>query len=185
MKNISELESSLKKLLLILKKNRENVPLEILRTQYKQPYEELLKQVEQAATAYVKAVLIKELVINPEVSIEEQCSVINQTIQDSGKLEQMGICILETYNTEELYQLALLLRNQIEAALWPYVNLQTCVILDLYDSTIAPIIYNPLIRKTFENGKWVERIPDTFGKLLVYSNVQISSETCFVQQYSN
>lgn len=170
MKNISELESSLKKLLLILKKNRENVPLEVLLTQYKHPYEELLKQIGQVATAYTKAVLIKGLVINPAASLEEQCDIINQTIQASGKLEQMGACLLETYDTAKLYQLTLVLRKQIEEALWPYINLQTCVILDLYDSSLEPIIYNPLIRKTFENGIWTDRTPNLYGKLLVYSH---------------
>ena len=54
MTNIYEQGSSLEKLLSTLKKNRENVPLEILKTQYKEPYEALVRQISQTATAFVK-----------------------------------------------------------------------------------------------------------------------------------
>ena len=41
---MEELESCLSGLLSTLKKNREHVPLEVLKTQYTQPYEELPMQ---------------------------------------------------------------------------------------------------------------------------------------------
>ena len=50
-----ELGSSLEKLLPKLKQNRENVPLDILKTYYKVPYEELIAQVNQTPTAFVKS----------------------------------------------------------------------------------------------------------------------------------
>ena len=42
---MEELESCLSGLLSTLKKNREHVPLEVLKTQYKQPYEELVRNI--------------------------------------------------------------------------------------------------------------------------------------------
>ena len=45
MTRMEELESCLSGLLSTLKKNREHVPLEVLKTQYKQPYEELVRNI--------------------------------------------------------------------------------------------------------------------------------------------
>ena len=71
-----ELGSSLEKLLSKLKQNRENVPLDILKTYYKVPYEELIAQVTQTATASVKSIVAGQLLINPDVSIgrADRCS---------------------------------------------------------------------------------------------------------------
>ena len=73
-----------------LKKNREYVPLEILQTQYRIPYESLKKQIGDTATAFVKEITLSKLMINPDVSLEEQISVIQQTITTSGMLKEMS-----------------------------------------------------------------------------------------------
>ena len=57
MTRMEELESCLSGLLSTLKKNREHVPLEVLKTQYKQPYEELVRNINLTASAYAKSVL--------------------------------------------------------------------------------------------------------------------------------
>ena len=49
MTRMEELESCLSGLLSTLKKNREHVPLEVLKTQYKQPYEELVRNINLTA----------------------------------------------------------------------------------------------------------------------------------------
>ena len=51
MTRMEELESCLSGLLSTLKKNREHVPLEVLKTQYKQPYEELVRNINLTASA--------------------------------------------------------------------------------------------------------------------------------------
>ena len=85
---MEELESCLSGLLSTLKKNREHVPLEVLKTQYKQPYEELVRNINLTASAYAKSVLLHRLVLNPDADVEEQCTVINQMIQTSGMLKK-------------------------------------------------------------------------------------------------
>ncbi len=62
MTRMEELESCLSGLLSTLKKNREHVPLEVLKTQYKQPYEELVRNINLTASAYAKSVLLHRLV---------------------------------------------------------------------------------------------------------------------------
>ena len=68
---MEELESCLSGLLSTLKKNREHVPLEVLKTQYKQPYEELVRNINLTASAYAKSVLLHRLVLNPDADVEE------------------------------------------------------------------------------------------------------------------
>lgn len=112
-----ELGSSLQKLLSTLKKNREQVGVEVLKTQYKCPYEALLNQINQMATEHVKAVTLQGLMINPDVNLNTQIDVINGVIADSGLLRVMGRSISTHYDVGELKSLALDLRNRIETKL--------------------------------------------------------------------
>ena len=87
-----------------LKKNREYVPLEILQTQYRIPYESLKKQIGDTATAFVKEITLSKLMINPDVSLEEQISVIQQAITTSGMLKEMSYTLSKLYDVELLHR---------------------------------------------------------------------------------
>ncbi len=174
---IQTLGSSLEKLLSTLKKNREAVPLDILKTYYQQPYGVLISQVNQTATAFVKAVLAEQLILNPDVSIDEQVSVINQTIADSGVARQMGSCISHTYSVDQLYQMSLELRGRIEYALWPYLDLKTCLVYDLDNPDQAPVIYNTLTKQVYKDGIWMNQELNLEWKFLFYPNTNLSNHS--------
>ena len=163
-----ELGSSLEKLLPKLKQNRENVPLDILKTYYKVPYEELIAHVNQTATAFVKSIVAGQLLINPDVSMDEQADVVNQTIQDSGMIKQISHCMSQTYDVTLIHLMALELRKKVEAALYPYIARKNCLVADLDDIEKEPIIYNTLTKQVYENDHWIDRELDLDGKLLVY-----------------
>lgn len=167
--NIYELGSSLQKLLSTLKKNREYVGTAVLKIQYKNAYEDLLMRINQTATAFAKEVVLKGIVINPDISLDHQIFVINQAIANSGLLKKMGQSLSRDYDVEALHQLALKLRRLVELALWPYINLQTCLVADLFDLDKEPVIYNTLTWQIYENGTWVGHPIDLQGKLLIYS----------------
>lgn len=166
--NIYELGSKLCELLSTLKKNREYVPLEILQTQYRVPYETLKKQIGDTATAFVKEITLSKLMINPNVSLEEQISVIQQTITTSGILKEMGYTLSKLYDVELLHRQALKLRTYIEDALYPYIALQDCLVVDMERIEDTPIIYNTITQKVYENGQWSKQDLDLHGKLLIY-----------------
>ena len=170
---IQELGSSLEKLLSTLKKNREAVPPDVLRTYYRQPYEALLRQIGGTATAFVKAVLTDRLILNPDIPITEQAAVINQVIADSGMERQMSSCISRTYSSDQLYQMALELRQKIECALWPYIDLKTCLVFDLDNPETEPVTYNTLTRQILRNGVWTNQELDLWGKFLFYPNTRV------------
>ena len=174
---IQELGSSLEKLLSTLKKNREAVPPDVLRTYYRQPYEALLRQIGGTATAFVKAVLTDRLILNPDIPITEQAAVINQVIADSGMERQMSSCISRTYNSDQLYQMALELRQKIECALWPYIDLKTCLVFDLDNPETEPVTYNTLTRQICRNRVWKNQELDLWGKFLFYPNSKDSINT--------
>lgn len=165
---MEELESCLSGLLSTLKKNREHVPLEVLKTQYKQPYEELVRNINLTASAYAKSVLLHRLVLNPDADVEEQCTVINQMIQTSGMLKKISSCMSKTYDVGQIYPLILELRHMVEQALWPYVNQATCLVADLDDIEKEPTIYNFLTHEVYENDTWIHREIDLRWKLLVH-----------------
>jgi len=170
---IQELGSSLQKLLSTLKKNREMIPLEVLRTHYRQPYYALIQQINSTASAFVKDVLTDRLILNPDFSIEEQVAVINQVIAESGMEKQMSSCISRTYNVDQLYHMALELRQNIECALWPYIDLKTCLVFDLDNPDAEPVIYNTLTRQICRNGIWENQEIDSCGKFIFYPNTKI------------
>ena len=165
---MEELGSCLSGLLSTLKNNREHVPLEVLKTQYKQPYEELIGKINQTASAYAKSVLLHRLILNPDADMEEQCGVINQTIQTSGMVKKISSCMSKTYDVGQMYPLVLELRHMVELALWPYVNQATCLVADLDDLEKEPLLYNLLTHKVYENDTWIHREIDLRWKLLVY-----------------
>jgi hypothetical protein len=170
---IHELGSSLQKLLSTLKKNREMIPLEVLRTHYRQPYYALIRQINGTASAFVKAVLTDRLILNPDISVDEQASVINQVIADSGMEKQMSSCISMTYSTDQLYQMALEFRRKIECALWPYIDLKTCLVFDLDNPDAEPVTYNTLTRQICRNGIWENQELDLQWKFIFYPNTRI------------
>ena len=117
MSHVYELGSSLCKLLSTLKNNREQVPPHILKTQYKVPYETLISQVNETATAFVKEVVFSKLLMNPDDDTKEQYSVIQEIIDTSGMLQEMNHSLSKTYDVELLHRQALKLRECIENAL--------------------------------------------------------------------
>lgn len=167
-KSIYEQGSSLEKLLSTLKNNRDNVPLDVLKSRYKEPYEALVAQINETASTFVKLVLTDQLILNPKFPIDEQIAVINQTIEDSGMPKRMGSCISKTYSTKRLHELALELRQQVENALWPYIDQETCLLADWMDIQKTPVIYNTLTKKVYINDKWTDQEIDLQGKFLIY-----------------
>lgn len=168
MNNIYELGNSLQGLLSGLKKNREYVGTDVLKTQYKAAYENLLLRINQTATAFAKEVTLKGIAVNPDIPLEDQIFAINQTIANSGLLKEMGKSLSRNYDVEDLHRLALVLRGLIESDLRPYVSSQDCLVADLFDIEQEPVIYNTLTKKVYKNDTWVDQELDLQGKLLVY-----------------
>lgn len=165
---IYELGSNLQRLLSILKKNRDYIPKELLKTRYHDAYYQLIAQINETAQLFIKYVIGHRLLINPHISIDEQIAVVQHTIDTSPVLNEMRNCLSYTYDAEKLHRLALKLREEVELALWPYINMETCLVADLDNIEKEPIIYNTITRQVYENDRWVDREVDLSCKLLIY-----------------
>ena len=87
--------------------------------------------------------------------------------------------LAKLYDVELLHRQALKLRTYIEDALYPYIALQDCLVVDMERIEDTPIIYNTITQKVYENGQWTKQDLDLHGKLLIYakSSPPISAAT--------
>lgn len=151
-----------------LKNNKEQVDEKLLKTKYLCAYQKLQSKIQQTGTAYVKKIVLENLLINPDEGQEEQLTVINQVIAESGLMKEISRVMFKQYDIMKVHSLALELRSKIEAALYPYIAQKDCLVVDMIDPEQEPVIYNILTRKVFENERWVEREIELYGKLLVF-----------------
>ena len=168
MTDIYNLGSSLQKLLSTLKLNRERVPLETLKSVYHVPYEELKAQIRESVQEFVLLVACRHLLINPEFSLEEQTAVVQDAIDHSRIPKEIGRSITRDYDVPKIHRMALKLREEIETALWPYIDRETCLVADLADIEKPPVIYNTLTRQVYQDGEWKDHPLDLRGTLLIY-----------------
>ena len=142
--------------------------LETLKTCYKEPYEALIAQINETASEFVRSVVVTQLPVNPDVSIDEQVDVINRAIEESGLIRQMSLCMSRTYDVQKLHVMALGLRRKIEDALAPYTAMKNCLVADPVNPEKTPVIYNSITGKVYENDAWIEKELDLKGKVLLY-----------------
>lgn len=169
MSDIYTLGGSLQRLLSTLKINRERVPLETLKSVYRVPYEELKAQIRENVQEFVLLVACHHLLINPDYSAEEQTAVVQTVIEHSRIPKEISKSMTRDYDVAKIHQMAMKLREEIEAALWPYINQKTCLVADLEDLEKTPVIYNTLTRQIYQDGVWIDQPLDLWGKLLIYS----------------
>ena len=96
--DIDELESRLQRLLSTCKLNRENVPLEILKTTYRVAYTQLIRQINETATEFIKSVALHRLLVNPYVTLQEQINAIQHTIDTSETFQEIRRSIKRDYD---------------------------------------------------------------------------------------
>lgn len=93
------------KKLAIMRKNREKVPLEVLKTKYAEPYAKLKREIEEMTLQLLQETVLAGIKILPD-DLEVFASQINETIRQSGILKQIG----KTFDYDEILDLALELK---------------------------------------------------------------------------
>ena len=165
---IIELESSLQKLLSILKRNREQVPRDELRTRFRNAYYQLLGQINHLLWLYICTRLTDRLYKNPYMPEAPQIEVLQQAIDESGLIPEISRCISRTYSIAAIEPLIQRLKSKVETALWPFVDLETCLVADLDHMEREPVIYNTITKQIWVDGKWVDHELNLEWKLLIY-----------------
>lgn len=102
-----------------LKRNLDVVPLEVLKTKYKKPFDKLCQDISGTATAYVKQVTLTDIRIQIGFQ-DEAIPLIQNTILQSGLLRQISAAAFRRQDIVEIDKLALELKQQIQTALQPF-----------------------------------------------------------------
>ena len=168
MNKIIELESSLQKLLSILKRNREQVPRDELKTRFRNAYYQLLGQINHLLWHYICTRLTDRLYKNPYMPEDPQIEALQQAIDESGLIPEISRCVSRTYSIASIDPLIQELKSKVETALWPFVDLETCLVADLDHMEQEPVIYNTITKQIWVDGKWVDHELNLEWKLLIY-----------------
>ena len=168
MNKIIELESSLQKLLSILKRNREQVPRDELKTRFRNAYYQLLGQINHLLWHYICTRLTDRLYKNPYMPEDPQIEALQQAIDESGLIPENSRCVSRTYSIAAIDPLIQELKSKVETALWPFVDLETCLVADLDHMEQEPVIYNTITKQIWVDGKWVDHELNLEWKLLIY-----------------
>ena len=99
-----------------LRRNLAVVSREELKTRYRKPYDALVQDISDSASAYVKQIALADLCIRQEC-LPEILPVISNVVQSSGLLKQISAAAYRRQDIREIDQLALTLKKQIEDAL--------------------------------------------------------------------
>lgn len=153
----NELRQTLAIQLETLKRNLDAVPLEILKTKYKKPFDRLRQDIAQTASDYVKGITLKDIRIRVSY-FDEARPLIENAIRQSGILKQISVAAFRRQDMEEIDALALELKKQIQDALKPFYEKHLCLYLTsecFAEPPKVPDIYNLASGCILRDGAWV------------------------------
>lgn len=155
--DILTIRARLEKLTDTLKRNRENVPLEVLKTKYKKGYDALSKDLSRTVSGYILLKVLHDVQIHIDFQ-EPVMQLINRTTEQSRFLQQISHAIFEKQDLEECDRLAEQLRQKILDELEIFCLQHIVLILTeecLENPQILPQLYSPVIGCYYENNKWI------------------------------
>lgn len=164
-----ELRETLAAYLANLKANQEAVPLELLKTKYKKPYDKLRQDIARTASAYVKKIALQGIRLRKDLFYENRQKIQN-TIYQSGILKQISDAAFHRQDIVEIDALALKLQECIAAVLKPVYDQYLCLYITeecFADPPKIPEIYNEASACIYRDGRWIPWELEK-GALLMY-----------------
>lgn len=164
-----ELRNTLATHLNTLKRNLDAVPLEVLKTKYKKPFDRLRQDIAASAEAYVKQITLSDIRIRVDFQ-KEAVPLIQNTVTQSGLLKQISAAAFRRQDIEEIDRLALELKKQIEDVLKPFYEKHLGLYLSeecFGDSHKEPELYCAANGCILRDGKWIP-IENTGNQLLIF-----------------
>ena len=158
MDEIEELKTKVEQ----LKKNRENVSLEMLKTKYKKPYETLLHSIKELAERILVARSQKDIVIRMDDEGDKLIEEINKAIEGETKpggiMKRISQALYKEYDVEKFETCVEEMRIRLWKLWIPYWQKYCCLYVtaeNWEDPYPPPRIYNELT-KEFQNedGTW-------------------------------
>ena len=148
------LREELEKHLDTLRRNLEVVPMDVLKTKYKKPYQELKESICKAATAYTRHVSLGGIRIKQKYG-DEATSYANEAVKDSQCLKRISEAAFE--------------RQEILQVLHVFYLQHMCIYVSkecMSDHHLAPEVYNDATAQVWRNGEWQTMEDTSCGALL-------------------
>lgn len=140
-----------------LRRNLEVVSLEVLKTKYQKPYEELRGQICKAATEYTRHVALCDIRIRRSL-FDEAKTYIDAAIQQTQCLKKISEAAFQRQDMDEIAALAHTLREEIEKSLHYFYLDHMCLLVTrecIDDPNKVPEIYNKATSCVWRDGAWL------------------------------
>jgi hypothetical protein len=151
---ISALEERLMELLVVLKKNKENVPLETLKTTYAESYSDLTEDIRSTLTDYVKAIVCSGLPVSAS-DVDQAAALIDATVEKSNYMKHISSAAFKDYDLNQVYNLAVGLRVLVIQALLTTIEQYTYLDLNADSKKVYPFPYNTVLKCFQVDDAWV------------------------------
>lgn len=153
----NELRQALASHLDTLQRNLAAVSLEILKTKYKKPFNDLCQKIRLSASAYVKQATLKDIRIHSKY-LAEAVPLIESAVRQSGILPLVAEAAFKRQDIAEIDALASELKIYILEALEPFFSLHMGLYVSkecLADPDRQPELYNDVTGCILRDGAWV------------------------------
>jgi len=107
---LKELREALLQPMTTLRNNLNKVPLDALKTKYKQGYDALILKLQNAASDYALLLVFHSIRI-PRDSLEECTQAMNQLIQETGVLKRLSHAVYKTQDIDAFEREAFAMRK--------------------------------------------------------------------------
>lgn len=111
----------LRRLLLVLKNNRDHIPISVLKSKYKNAYNNLCDKIRTAASVYVKEVSLHSLQVHIAYA-EDISSIVTEAINNSGILHELSEAIYQNQDLNQFIKLTEDLRKVVLLSLSDYLD---------------------------------------------------------------
>ena len=140
-----------------LQRNLAVVSMEILKTKYKKPFDDLCQNIRLSASAYVKQVTLKDIRIHKKY-LTEAVPLIESAIKQSGTLPMIAAAAFKRQDIDEIDTLASELKIYILEALEPFFARHIGLYVSkecLADPERQPELYNDVTGCILRDDTWV------------------------------
>lgn len=140
-----------------LQRNLAVVSLDVLKTKYQKPFNELKINIQNTATAYVKHITLEGLRFRCDL-LEEAAPIIQSAIDNSGLLKQIAHAAFHKQDINAIEHLAFELKQTIEHSLETFYNRHLCLYLTAECFAAPPKqpeLFNEATGCILRDGKWV------------------------------
>ena len=111
----------LRRWLLVLKNNRDHIPISVLKSKYKNAYNNLCDKIRTAASVYVKEVSLHSLQVHIAYA-EDISSIVTEAINNSGILHELSEAIYQNQDLNQFIKLTEDLRKVVLLSLSDYLD---------------------------------------------------------------